>query len=824
MLKPAYNKRPRRGVVSVDAADGAIIGAGGTRHRLLHIPGFALDAQALPDQERHAALFGQLAASLPHKAELSIYVENRPADAPTIIAGLRAQLAPAPHTRQLAEVGERLLSRWHHRLTDAGARHVARLDYWLLVSPYPARDGHPDQSEPARLAQATVALTRQLVAMGVPPIVADAATARAFVARHLTPEHDEKGEETGAYSAPAGDQADEGFHTYKVVDPTTGREEWTRTLFVVHPPDETRPAWTRPLVLSDCPATLVFHLRGLRRSWERRRQEWRLKLMEGTAGRGKNISTKLAAQDAEDQATALHGAGYGVVRVGCYLRLEGETRAQLDQRVSHALQAMGDTMVAGAGYGHAHQKPLYRSTLPGYGDVARSTYRWDTPTWGNAWPFLACNPGTRTLGVPLGTTDDAGDLVTLALGDPDLYNRIGVILGRVGTGKTSLLQKVALWFLLTGNYATVVSSVDSFGALCEISGGKEWHKARAMLGGPRSACINVFDGPREDRDDQRERVRFVTAAVDLLLGGLAGLEPAFLDEAVRDVYAAHPDDTPVMSDLHALLDAKGKATTDNEDRKVYRGLAWRLTPYVGDGQHARLVDGLTSVPLDAPLLAFNTEPLAEEENLRNYAYFSVFAVVDQRRALARARSQAANRGTADHLTGLDEAWGLLTSKQAREYINRDARKARHGGNCVLFASQQVKDLVGNTDAETFFTQASFKALFSVEDSGQQTEGNPKLWLQRMLTLTEEEVERAQRMSGVKGIYMPCFITRRDRRSPRDLHGVVRVELTPEEALLYVSDPDDVRVRDWWAGQHGGDTWRGIKDAIETKDMEERLTA
>ena len=569
----------RHGVVRVDDADGAIIGAGGTRHRLLHIPGYALNADTTPDQERHAALFGQLAASLPHKAALSIYVENRPADAAGVVAGLRTQLATPPHTPQLAEVGERLLSRWQRRLTDPDARHVARLDYWLLVSPYPARDGHPDQSEPARLVQATAALTRQLVAMGIPPVAADATTARAFVARHLIPRPE-------GYSAPAGDEADEGFHTYRIVDTASGHAWWTRTLFVVHVPDETKPAWTRPLVMLDCPATLVFHLRGLRRSWERRRQEWRLKLMEGTAGRGKNIGTTLAAKDAEDQATALHGAGYGVVRVGCYLRLEGDTRAQLDARVSHALQAMGDTMVLDAGYGHAHQQPLYRSTLPGYGDVARSTYRWDTPTWGNAWPFLACNPGTRTLGVPLGTTDAAGDLVTLALGDPDLYNRIGVILGRVGTGKTSLLQKVALWFLLTGNYATVVSSVDSFAALCEISGGPNWREARATLGGARSACINVWDGPRADEDDRRERVRFVTAAIDLLLGGVAGLEPAFLDEAVRAVYAAHPDATPVMSDLHTTLQEKGKATTDNEDRKVYRGLAWRLSPYVGDGQHA----------------------------------------------------------------------------------------------------------------------------------------------------------------------------------------------------------------------------------------------
>jgi len=467
-------------------------------------------------------------------------------------------------------------------------------------------------------------------------------------------------------------------------------------------------------------------------------------------------------------------------------------------------------MIADPGFGTAHQEPLYRATLPGYGDPARSTYRWDSTTAGNAWPFLAFNPGTRSMGVPLGVTDAAGDLVTLALDDPDLYNRIGVALGRVGTGKTSLLQKIALWFLLRGDMATVVSSVDSFGALCDISGG-----ARALLGGAASATINVFDGPRESDEDRAERVRFVTAALDLLLGGLTGLEAPFIDEAVRAVYAVAGATPPVMRDLYAcLIDQAATPGMDSDDRKVWRGLAWKLRPFVLDGQHARLVDGQTTVPLDAPLLAFNTAPLDEHAALRNYAYFSVFAIVDQRRALARTRSAQAGRASADHLTGLDEAWGLLTSPQARAYINRDARKARHGGNCVLFASQQIKDLVGNVDAETFFTQASYKALFSVEDNGQQTEGNPRLWLERILNLTPEEVDQAQRMSGVKGEYMPMFLTRRDRKSPRDLHGIVRVELTPDEALLFASDVDDLTARQWWTDQAGGDVWEGVKAAVD----------
>ena len=803
----------RRGAVRYDGADRTLIGVDGTHYRLLRVPGLALDALAGAEQERHASLLGALAAGLPSKARLTIIVENRDADADALTAALRAQLAPRPYTPALGELGDRLIAWWGRRLSAPGARHVARLDYWLLVAPYPVPQGEPDQPLPLRLSRAEAAITRQLVAMGVPPTTVDADEARAFLARRLAV-HGRDSARPGplwqgdGFVAPAGDETP---HTYRIVDPTTGRERWVRTLYLVAPPPLTLPGWLRPLVATECPATLVLHMRGLNRAWERRRQAWRLRLMEGTAARGTDVTTAIAAGDAEAQARALHTTGYGIVKASCYICLEGDTRAQLDGRVWRVLDAMRDSMLAEPGYGHAHQEPAYRSTLPGYGDPARSTYRWDSTTTGNAWPFLTFNPGTRTVGVPVGTTEAAGDVVHLALDDPNLYNRIGVVLGRVGTGKTSLLQKLALGFLMRGDMATLVSSVDSFGALCAIAGGE-----RATLGGAHTACINAWDGPHATDEERRARVRFVCAAVDLLLGGLTGLDPAYIDEAVRAIYAAAPAGrTPTMGDLYDYMEATWTATDgDRDEKKAWRALGWRLRPYVRDGQYAALVDGQTTVRLDAPLLAFDTSPLEESVALRNYAYFAVFAIVDQRRALAREKSVAAGRASSDHLTGLDESWALLKSPLAREYINSTSRKARHGGSCVVFASQQIKDLIGDTDAETFFTQASFKALFSVEDNGSQTEGNPRLWLERLLNLTPEEVDQAQRMSGEKGVYMPMFLTRRDRSSPRDLHGVVRVELTPEEALLFASDVDDLQARDWYAQQAGGDLWEGIKYAID----------
>jgi len=796
-----------RGAVNYNAADGTLMGVDGTPYRLLRVPGVALDALATGDQDRHAYLLGALAAGLPAKARLSIFVENRPADAAAITAALRTHLAPTPYTPELGEVGTRLVAWWARRLSAPGMRHVAHLDYWLLIAPYPVPQGEPDQPLTVRLARAESAVTRQLVAMGLPPLPVNENAARAFLSRHLTPSEDSAG-----YGAPLGEET---VHTYRIIDPATGRERWVRTLYLVAPPPTTTPGWLRPLVATDCPATLVLHVRGLNRSWERRRQSWRLRLMEGTSAGSKDITTTLAAGDAAAQATALHTTGYGIVKASCYIRLEGATRAQLDARVGRVLDAMRDTMLAEVGYGHAHQEPAYHATLPGYGDPGRSVYRLDSTTIGNSWPFLAFNPGTKSAGVPLGVTDAAGDVVSLALDDPNLYNRIGVVLGRVGTGKTSLLQKLALSFLLHGDMATMVSSVDSFGALCEVSGGE-----RAVLGGAHTATINVFDGPRATDEDRRERVRFVCAAVDLLLGGLADLEPAYIDEAVRDIYAGAGDTTPTMGDLYTYLEGKWTAKGgDRDEKKVWRALGWRLRPYVRDGQHAALVDGQTTVRLDAPLLAFDTSPLEDNAALRNYAYFATFAIVDARKALARARSAQAGRASADHLLGLDESWALLKSPLARDYINRTSRKARHGGSCVVFASQQIKDLIGDTDAETFFTQASFKALFSVEDNGAQTEGNPRLWLERMLQLTPEEVDAAQRMSGEKGVYMPMFLTRRDRGSARDLHGIVRVELSTDEAYLFASDTDDLAARAWWTEEAGG-LWAGIKARVDGEAGEE----
>jgi len=140
---------------------------------------------------------------------------------------------------------------------------------------------------------------------------------------------------------------------------------------------------------------------------------------------------------------------------------------------------------------------------------------------------------------------------------------------------------------------------------------------------------------------------------------------------------------------------------------------------------------------------------------------------------------------------------------------------------VAFVSQEVADMTENREAATFFTQSSIKFLAGLEDSGQQTESNPRVWLAQKLNLAPHEVTKATSMVGVKGTYHPIFVSRRDRTSPRDLHGVARIELSEEEAVLLETNPDDVRVRDAWVEKNGGDVAAGIFAYADYKRIEAR---
>ncbi len=371
-----------RAPARVDAG-GLVWGADGTPRRYVQVDGLLLDGMGRGEQDDRAALWALIGASVPHKGALSVLVENLPADAARIIRDLRGQLALVPHTPALGVLGERLLTWWEARLTASRSRadttgtpgesgppprHVADLVYHVIVSPPPPQQGFPDAGPLGRLEQATVALEQRLIALGAVPRCLDAAGARAVLAR----QHIAVGDD-GRLAVPA---PDEHVTALRVRTPDGG-EVWVRSVYLVTPPPETSPGWLETLIAWEEPHTVFVTLRGLKKRRERKRQEWRLRLL-AAASTKTDVQGGIAQAEAQAQATRLYGATHTLMRVGVYVRVEGATREEVDARAARLLTMVRDDMAAEPGYAWTHQTPLWR-TRRRSGAPARSGATWRAP-------------------------------------------------------------------------------------------------------------------------------------------------------------------------------------------------------------------------------------------------------------------------------------------------------------------------------------------------------------------------------------------------------------------------------------------------------------
>lgn len=757
-----------------------------TARAILTVGGLNLSSLDPDAQERVAGFWGALVPALHPGQELQVLIESNPLDGHAVVRNLRGQLRPP--TPALDAFGQAWLAWWGAALAD---HHSPDLRVSLAIGPEPQDRNDSKASETVRLARAVATIEQIALRTGV-------AVARKDEGGEIPPDVIEHRD---AIERPDG--------------------TWARSIYIVAPPSATDPSWLDPLIGLNTPCSIVLYLTGLDQGKERKRLKTRGRFIDDVSqdakrsGKRLDVDAEGAADEAADQARTMRQGRLAFGRVGVYITIYAPTRTVLEQRTAHLLHVLDD-MGCKPGYGLCHQLPLYRSTRLGARDEAQSSYRWDSVTWGHALPMTRHSPGT-TAGYPLGFTAEGRELVRLDLADPALRNRLLDILGQAGRGKSVLAQKLAAWFLLTGGHVTIVDNAGGYGPLCALADG-----ATIALGGPRTAALNMWDGPRATPQEYASKVEFVAACHEMLLtrssGALDDYEYAVVEEGIHAVYAAHSDAQGTTAPLERAFVAwlEGKAATEAhaDDAHQIRRMAIRLRPYVNDGLHAAMVDRPTSVDLDARLLVFDLADLKEGSPVRAFAMFAVTELANRRARTARAHSTAAGSSSLDHLLLIEEGWWMLKHGGAREWVNTLGRKGRHSGVTPAFISQQLSDLTDDPAAAGYFNQASVHLIFGIEDSGERDGTNPRAWLASKLKLTDHEVGRIERLAGVKGSYAQLFMIRGDRDAARTARGVVNVPLSTEEAWVFASDPDDRHTRDRMVAACGGDMWRAIQRLAE----------
>jgi hypothetical protein len=317
------------------------------------------------------------------------------------------------------------------------------------------------------------------------------------------------------------------------------------------------------------------------------------------------------------------------------------------------------------------------------------------------------------------------------------------------------------------------------------------------LGSDDPPAINLWDG-----QPTAEKIAFVVNAHEVLLAQEPGqrldrLTRAILSEGVRAVYEQAAGRQVLERDLVAWLRVTA-ATCEGSERDLRRELATKLSAYVGEGEHAALLDRPTTVNLDARLLVFDLEGLAG-----TMEPLAMFIIADAVRRRARAHRRKPGEGIKELLV-VDEGWYLIRYAAAASWIETLARKGRHWGLGIIFITQQLSDLIKDPVASSMFNAASIQLLFRQRDA--QSEGeSPIAWLREKLMLSAEEARTLYRLASVPGEYAEALLVRETKDSAQPRRGVVQIFCSPYERWLFTSDPmRDVPKRQQMIEAYGGD--------------------
>jgi type IV secretory pathway VirB4 component len=317
-------------------------------------------------------------------------------------------------------------------------------------------------------------------------------------------------------------------------------------------------------------------------------------------------------------------------------------------------------------------------------------------------------------------------------------------------------------------------------------------------------ALNPWDVP-EPAKVPREKIAFLIALHQVMMGRLDGQQLGMLASGIRAVYGkaaalgSSPTESLLREELRAQADDAQKADAP-EIAATLRNLADQLSEYCGEGTYAYLLDRETTVPVDSPLVIFDTRTCPESQ--LQLVMFSIMEYVTGtvQRHWAAHRADAVKPGAPLFLGRsmmlIDEAWHLIRRDETGEYANDLARRARHLGLALIVMSQQLSDF--NTEYGKALVRNSAQQLLLAQ--------NPQEipFIAETVELSEREASELGRLKTVKGRHAQMLWLNGARG-----HGKVTLRVGPTEYWAFTSDPTEVAIRDETIAQHDGNVWAAI---------------
>ena len=824
------------GVAALDA-DGLLVREDGAYVRYLEVG--AVNPLAVDQQEgeRISAAFAEVAARLPDRQSLQLYVQGTPLDLEDVLADETHRCEQAAGAAEDAGEGERArairrLGIAHEQSIRATAPSVAPLSLrYLVVCPW-LPTGRPAPRTGSRRARRLKALVHErairdslrhaegvrgdLEAIGVTARTLDGCEVLDLLHARFDPDARNAGELPASFMAPeviaplipgepasdAGERASALAQAICTAQVSFAERSHLRigacaeeVFFVSLAPEQTWLGWLLHLMQSPRPFCVAVHIQATERYRERMAQKRRFKRIygvnRGVEQRGRPLDPDARVQ--EEEAAELNdelatSAGAGIYRVSIYASLQ-ELGPDPDTETLHELcRAAGREVMmacdARITHGLFAQRALWQSSLPLGRDVAARRRKYVTRNVGDTFPLCGTSCGSPA-GIPLGYALPGRTLERLDPFDEQHPNHLLLVNGMSGAGKTMAVIILLIRAIAQGATGWIIDRAGHFDFLCGLIPG-----AASVEIGADAHAINSWDVEDPARLSA-EKVDYLLALHALLLGehhagrdsyGLSDLEANLLGLAITEVYARCALTGEEPRELLLQEELERRYHHERSEGSVgiaesLRNLSMRLNNYIGEGPYAYLADRPTTIPAGAPMVVFDTRSIPDAK-----APATLFVICEY------VKSQIA-RTRAVHLSGVgpkhtwsgrsylvvDEAWKLIERPATGRWFNEFVRRSRHMALFLIAISQQLSDF----DCEygkALLANAS-RRLFLRQEARELT------YARGALKLGEEAIEAISSLKTVKGVFSTAYLMNGARGE-----GVIQIGVGPLERWIASSDP------------------------------------
>jgi hypothetical protein len=584
-----------------------------------------------------------------------------------------------------------------------------------------------------------------------------------------------------------------------------------QTIAVATTTGRTTMGWLHSAMLTRQPFCLCVFVHAL----ERRRERQRLKLAyrrlftinRGAESRGRVPDFDRYVQEREYEGLLSQlatGQQTGLYHVSVYeqLRVRGPDPdlSALSEAVdfcTEQLESAGDCKVNAGAF---RQQRLWESVLPLGRDVAAQVRKYPTVNAADMLPLVGTKCGSPT-GIPFAFADPGRTVELLNLYDEQHPNHTLLIAGRSGSGKTMTANVLMSRCLAAGARAFVIDRAGHYETLSRLVDGAQQIEIGAE-GSPYA--LNPWDVP-DPAKVPREKVAFLIALHQLMMGRLDGQQLGMLASGIRAVYGkaagleTRPTESMLRDELRAQAEDAQRADAP-EIAATLRNLADQLSEYCGEGTYAYLLDRSTTVPLDSPLVIFDTRACPESQLQLVMFQLMEYVTGTVQRHWAAHRAEAVKPGAplflGRSLMLIDEAWHLIRRDETGEYANDLARRARHLGLALIVMSQQLSDF--DTDYGKALVRNSAQQLLLAQNAQEIP------FIAQTVELSEREAAELGRLRTIKGRHAQMLWLNGSRG-----HGKVALRVGPTEYWAFTSDPTEVAMRDEQIAQHDGDVWAAI---------------